>query len=106
VLGHAHAGSGHDESRDSGNVECRNAVATGTARIENGTASVFDRNRQSGGAHGAGEAGELIHRFALHPEGRQKCGGQYGRRFAREQRAHGILRVGFGERTAFHDRVK
>lgn len=102
VLGDAHACSGDDEGRGSGNVESIAAVAAGTAGIHEhfvGARMAGGENRRGVAAHGGGEADEFVDGFALHAESDEEGGDERVVGVAREDLLHD--RVGFGAGEVF-----
>jgi hypothetical protein len=99
VLGHAHAGAGHHEGRNGGDIEGARAVAAGAAGIEQGLTREAVFHRHGHFAHGARESHQFLHRLALHPHGHHEGRQLRLAGLAAEDHAHGLARL-FGRQAA------
>ncbi len=103
VLGHMHAGSGHHERHQRGDIERALAIAAGAAGIEQRNAGQAHIHRRRHFPHGAGEADQFIHGRAFHPHRHQKCGDLRRAGLAGEYHVHGGKRIGLGQFLAGGD---
>ena len=93
VFGHPRPGGGDHESRGRRDVKGVGAVAAGPAGVDQGAGIGAAVDPGGMKAQGAGTAGELVHRLALHPQGHQQGGHRSRRGGAREDFLERRLRL-------------
>ena len=101
MLRHAHAGARNHERRGSRNIERAGSIAAGSAGVHQRLVRKRmpgRKNRRSVAAHRAGEANQLVERFARGAQRAEQLGNLRVVRAAGENLFH--HRVGFGARQA------